>query len=339
MSLSRIDALLLAQEGLVCASRADIERMQLKKLNALLARERERGGFYRGLPDHLDSLSELVSLPFTTDEDLAHKAPVLLLCSQAEIQRVLSDATSGTTGAATRVFYTEADCEHTIELFMAGLGELIFPGSARNAVINQGELKPRRYIVEENKNQIINMYIRGNTFADIAERTLCSEGGIKDALKRWGLHIPKIIKVSKDRENIIEDNKDLVVKMYRNGKTCREIAEEIGCSGGGIKNALRRWGKINFRENITENNKERIIELYRQGKTLQQIADETGCSKAAAGSALKRWGVHVPQKYIVEDNKDLIIELRRQGKTLLEIAEIVGSKENSICSALKRWGV
>lgn len=129
MSLSRIDALLLAQEGMTRFARADIEQMQLNKLNALLAREKERGGFYRDLPDHLDSLSDLAALPFTTDEDLAHNGPGLLLFSQAEIQRVLSDATSGTTGAAKRVFYTEADCEHTVELFMAGLGELVFPGS------------------------------------------------------------------------------------------------------------------------------------------------------------------------------------------------------------------
>ena len=129
MTLSRIDALLQAQEGLTDMSRAGIEEMQLQKLNALLAREKARCGFYRDLPGHLDSLSELASLPFTTDEDLAHQAPGLLLCSQAEVQRVLSDATSGTTGAAKRVFYTEGDCEHTVELFAAGLGELIFPGS------------------------------------------------------------------------------------------------------------------------------------------------------------------------------------------------------------------
>ena len=129
MTLSRIDALLQAQEGLIDISRGGIEGMQLQKLNALLAREKARGGFYRDLPGHLDSLSELAALPFTTDEDLAHQAPGLLLCSQAEVQRVLSDATSGTTGAAKRVFYTEGDCEHTVELFAAGLGELIFPGS------------------------------------------------------------------------------------------------------------------------------------------------------------------------------------------------------------------
>ena len=53
----------------------------------------------------------------------------MLLCSQSAVQRVLSDATSGTTGAAKRVFYTEADLENTVRLYMAGLGELIFPGS------------------------------------------------------------------------------------------------------------------------------------------------------------------------------------------------------------------
>ena len=117
------------QEGLDRLDRAGLEEMQLQKLNALLKKEKQRGGFYRGLPEQLESLRELSVLPFTTDEDLASHAAGMLLRSQAEIQRVLSDATSGTTGAAKRVFYTEGDCRHTVELFMAGLGELVFPGS------------------------------------------------------------------------------------------------------------------------------------------------------------------------------------------------------------------
>ncbi len=129
MKRSRIDALLMRQEGLSKLDRAEIEALQLRKLNALLKKEHARGGFYRALPDQLESLLQLSELPFTTDEDLAHNASGLLLCSQSEILRVLSDATSGTTGTAKRVFYTEADCAHTVELFMAGLGELIFPGS------------------------------------------------------------------------------------------------------------------------------------------------------------------------------------------------------------------
>ena len=129
MTRSRIDELIKMQEGLPEVTRQSLEALQLKKLNAVLQREKARNGFYKGLPDHLDSLEELAGLPFTTDEDLAQNAPGMLLCSQGEIQRVLSDATSGTTGAAKRVFYTEGDCRHTVELFMAGLGELVFPGS------------------------------------------------------------------------------------------------------------------------------------------------------------------------------------------------------------------
>ena len=127
--MPRIDALIAGQEGLERVDRETIEAIQLKKLNRLLAREKERGGYYRDLPERLFSLADLPSLPFTTDEQLAANAPGLLLRSQSEISRVLSDATSGTTGAAKRVFYTEGDCERTVELFMAGLGELIFPGS------------------------------------------------------------------------------------------------------------------------------------------------------------------------------------------------------------------
>lgn len=129
MSMPRIDALLQAQEGLDRVDRETIEAIQLKKLNRLLAREKERGGFYRELPERLFSLADLSSLPFTTEADLAQNASGLLLCSQGAVMRVLSEATSGTTGEAKRVFYTEGDCERTVELFMAGLGELIFPGS------------------------------------------------------------------------------------------------------------------------------------------------------------------------------------------------------------------
>ena len=129
MQKSRIDNYIMTAEALPVITRESLEALQLKKLNAVLKREKARGGFYKDLPEHLNSLDELETLPFTTEEDLAQNAPGLLLRSQAEIQRILSDATSGTTGAAKRVFYTEGDLAGTVELFMAGLGELIFPGS------------------------------------------------------------------------------------------------------------------------------------------------------------------------------------------------------------------
>lgn len=129
MTISRIDSYIMEKEGIGRLTRQNIEAMQLEKLNRLLRREKARAGFYKGLPFGLASLSQLAELPFTTDEDLAHNAASMLLCSQGEIQRVLSDATSGTTGTAKRVFYTQGDCENTVDFFTAGLGELVFPGS------------------------------------------------------------------------------------------------------------------------------------------------------------------------------------------------------------------
>ena len=129
MEKSRIDNYIMKTEALPLITRESLDALQLRKLNTVLKREKARGGFYRDLPEHLDSLDELQKLPFTTEEDLAQNAPGLLLCSQAEIRRILSDATSGTTGKAKRVFYTEGDLEGTVELFTAGLGELILPGS------------------------------------------------------------------------------------------------------------------------------------------------------------------------------------------------------------------
>lgn len=128
MTRTRLDALIMEQEGLEAVTRDSIRRIQLERLNLLLARERDRGGFYAGVPARLSCLEELAGLPFTTQEQLAQNAPSMLLCSQADVQRVISDVTSGTTGTGKRVFYTREDCERTVRLFMAGLGELVFPG-------------------------------------------------------------------------------------------------------------------------------------------------------------------------------------------------------------------
>lgn len=129
MTITRLDALTRKQENMASTSRQEIEAMQLRKLNALLKKEHDRQGFYRDLPASLRSLYDLKSLPFTTAEDLAEHGSSMLLLSQSAVERVITERTSGTTGAAKRLFYTAGDLEHTVQLFTAGLGELIFPGS------------------------------------------------------------------------------------------------------------------------------------------------------------------------------------------------------------------
>ena len=128
MKISKLDDWVKEKENLECVTRQEIEAVQLKKLNRLLMREKERCGFYKHLPERLESLSELAMLPFTTEEDLNKHGNRMVLLSQSLIDRVRTQETSGTTGLAKRVYYSEEDNERTVSFFAAGLSELVNPG-------------------------------------------------------------------------------------------------------------------------------------------------------------------------------------------------------------------
>ena len=115
-------------EGLPKLTREALEELQLTRLNETLARLKARGGFYKDYPEKLDALSDLQKLPFTTAQMLSEYPGKFLLTSQSEVSRVISGATSGTTGPAKRVFYTANDTEHTVGFFTAGISEMLSPG-------------------------------------------------------------------------------------------------------------------------------------------------------------------------------------------------------------------
>ena len=138
----------------------------------------------------------------------------------------------------------------------------------------------------------------------------------------------------------LDEQKERIIKLYKQGKNQQQIADEIGCSRTGAGLALKRWGVFIPKESVIENNKDRIIELYRQGKPQREIAEIIGCNQTSIGDALKRWDVYMPKESIIENNKDRIIELYEQGKTQKQIAdEIGGCTLTGIRLALKRWDV
>ena len=128
MKRTNLDTWIETTERIPHLTRENLEQLQLHRLNEMLKRLKERGGFYKDYPEKLDSLADLRNLPFTTAEDLSASPGKFLLTSQSEVSRVISGATSGTTGPAKRVFYTEKDTEQTIGLFTAGISEMLAAG-------------------------------------------------------------------------------------------------------------------------------------------------------------------------------------------------------------------
>ncbi len=128
MNKTALDQWIAQTEALPELTREGLEALQLRRLNETLARLRQRGGIYRNYPDRLDSLDKLSSLPFTTSQMISENPGQFLLTSQSEVSRVISGATSGTTGPAKRVFYTCRDTENTVGFFAAGISEMLRPG-------------------------------------------------------------------------------------------------------------------------------------------------------------------------------------------------------------------
>ena len=127
MKNSRLDELIQKDEKTTVSDRQALEEIQLRKLNDLLRRENMRNGFYR-LPAALSSLQELSSLPLTDADDLRNHCPQLILGSLSEAEKVTTERTSGTTGAAKRIYYTREDLDHTVAFFAAGIGEMASAG-------------------------------------------------------------------------------------------------------------------------------------------------------------------------------------------------------------------
>ncbi|HET8538292.1 MAG TPA: phenylacetate--CoA ligase [Anaeromyxobacter sp.] len=98
-----------------CMNRAELEQLQLERLEATLNRVYRHVPFYRKRfdelgfnPDEFRSLADLARLPFTTKADLRENHPYgLFAVPLRDIVRV--HASSGTTGLSTAVGYTRND--------------------------------------------------------------------------------------------------------------------------------------------------------------------------------------------------------------------------------------
>lgn len=110
-------------------TREALERYQLKKLVETLNWAREKSSFYSGLlqgidPDQFTSLKEIEQIPFVTEQDLRERGKEMLCVRDAEVSRIVTLETSGTTANPKRVYYTEEDQELTVDFFHHGMRNL-----------------------------------------------------------------------------------------------------------------------------------------------------------------------------------------------------------------------
>lgn len=102
--------------------RVDLEQMQLERLQVIVNRVWERVPVYRRrfeemglMPEHIRSLEDLRTLPFTVKDDLRRGYPYdLFAVPLREVVRI--HASSGTTGQPTVGGYTKNDLRHWREL-------------------------------------------------------------------------------------------------------------------------------------------------------------------------------------------------------------------------------
>ncbi len=106
---------------------------QLQRLNETIAYARVNSPFYR---DHLESLpavplprlSDIARIPFTVPSDISSNPYRFLAVRQDDVARIVTLRTSGSTGEAKRLFFTEDDLELTVDFFHRGMATMVRPG-------------------------------------------------------------------------------------------------------------------------------------------------------------------------------------------------------------------
>ena len=123
----------LCAPGATTVTPEEIQVWQMGMIRQTLRHARTNSPFYRS---HLKNISEdairtpqdLANIPCITADDIRHAPENLLCLSQDSIARIVTLASSGSTGVPKRLFFTQDDLEQTIDFFHQGIGCLTNSG-------------------------------------------------------------------------------------------------------------------------------------------------------------------------------------------------------------------
>jgi len=108
---------------------AALVRYQLAQFRQLLDYVRARSPFYQQLYQGIDSsrlrtLADLAELPLIAAGDLRQRGGELLCLPQTQVQRIVTLATSGSSGPPKRLYFSAADLELTMDFFAHGMATM-----------------------------------------------------------------------------------------------------------------------------------------------------------------------------------------------------------------------
>ncbi len=124
-------------------TREQIAHYQLHKVRQTIKLAYGNSPFYRKLlknfvSKEINCLEDLQQIPFTTADHIREQARQFLCVSQSDISRIVTLDSSGTTGEAKRIYFTNFDQELTIDFFQHGMSTFLKRGD-RVLILLPGE--------------------------------------------------------------------------------------------------------------------------------------------------------------------------------------------------------
>ncbi|NLM46889.1 MAG: phenylacetate--CoA ligase family protein [Firmicutes bacterium] len=130
---SPLEAWIARKTGCEQLTREKLEQYQLAQLQKTVRLAKAKSLFYRHRlagfdAEKITDFASFARLPFTYPKDLREDSLRFVCTSQADIARIVTLQTSGTTGRPKRVYFTKADQELTLDFFHHGMLSLTGPG-------------------------------------------------------------------------------------------------------------------------------------------------------------------------------------------------------------------
>jgi predicted DNA-binding protein YlxM (UPF0122 family) len=170
--------------------------------------------------------------------------------------------------------------------------------------------------------EVVAYYLSGNTVQETADNFNVSIQSIYSILKREGIELEKRGSGRKGGDWPVDE----IVKLYNDGLTLRQIAEEYDTNRQTISNILERAGveKRPKRMGVMVNlDKKKISKEYLKGSSLQELSEKYGASITSIANALKELGTERRsgrRELFTKAEKRKIADKYLKGKDLREIA-------------------